>query len=280
MLSHGDTGAGTTLSHLLQVAWMMFLICCNIFIKLSFHRISAKFLFGASEAAAAIFRQNVSECTNGCLNIPDAVGLGASHRCPPRHPQVPVGRASQAPQPLPSHSGELWAELRPTPGWNEPDLGTRHCRMNAWVAWPWPPPHHISSAAAAWTARGPSTLQGHMLLRMWTFLDVEGNVNAKCWKLLKKYLGEISGTVSLWCLAASAWVMRNPPTPLLLWGKGGSYGSEHAENGNLRDKHKAAHGVAATWYGPETFIAPRICRTENHFTAKQMWKKTWYHQIQ
>ena len=129
----------------------MFLICCNIFIKLSFHRISAKFLFGASAAAAAIFRQNVSECTNGCLNIPDAVGLGASHRCPPRHPQVPVGRASQAPQPLPSHSGELWAELRPTPGWNEPDLGTRHCRMNAWVAWPWPPPHHISSAAAAWT---------------------------------------------------------------------------------------------------------------------------------
>ena len=52
---------------------------------------------------------------------------------------------------------------------------------------------------------GPSTLQGHMLLRMWTFLDVEGNVNAKCWKLLKKYLGEISGTVSLWCLADSAW---------------------------------------------------------------------------
>ena len=126
---------------------------------------------------------------------------------------------------------------------------------------------HIFSCSSL-DRRGPSTLQGHMLLRMWTFLDVEGNVNAKCWKLLKKYLGEISGTVSLWCLADSAWVMRNPPTPLLLWGKGGSYGSEHAENGNLRDKHKAAHGVAASWYGPETFIAPRICRTENHFHGK------------
>ena len=55
---------------------------------------------------------------------------------------------------------------------------------------------HIFSCSSL-DRRGPSTLQGHMLLRMWTFLDVEGNVNAKCWKLLKKYLGEISGTVSL-----------------------------------------------------------------------------------